>query len=236
MNAPLPRIIGTAALLAVFCIGTEYARHRGGATKDISLPDTKLEAMPQQFGVWKGEASEVDERLFRVIGADEVISREYTNSVGKKLTVHAAVFGDYFRGVPHPPTVCYPSAGWIQNNREEVVLEAPNVPPATTQMVTYEKEGTRYIVMFWFQMGDQVFTDDQGLGDARRALRTNATWPAIVKVLLQTQISNPEQDEQRLKDFGSQVYAWTSQLQNVRTPATSTDSDEGASSTQAEAE
>ena len=172
MNATLPRIIGTGALLAVFCLGTEYLRHLGGATKDITLPETSLETMPRQLGSWSwdGKETEVDDRLFRVIGADEVVSREYTNSVGKKLTVHAAVFGDYFRGVPHPPTVCYPSSGWVQTERKEVVIEAPGVPPAATQVITYDKEGNRVLVMFWFQLGDQVFVDDQGLG--RRASGT----------------------------------------------------------------
>ena len=235
MNAPLPRIIGTAALLAVFCLGTEYLRHRGGAAKDISLPETSLETMPREFGAWKGEDTEVDDRLFRVIRADEVVSRKYTDSVGKELTAHLAVFGDYFRGVPHPPTVCYPSSGWIQIDRREVVLEPPGAPPAPTQVVTYDKEGTQVLVMFWFQLGDQVFTDDQGLRDARRALRTNATWPAIIKVLLQAR-GTSEQDRQRLKSFGAQVYAWTSQLQNVRTPMPSADSDEEASAARAEAE
>ncbi|MCX7424614.1 MAG: EpsI family protein [Planctomycetia bacterium] len=238
MNAPLPRIIGAGALLAMVCLGTEYLRYRGGATKDITLPETSLQTMPGQFGSWSwdGKETKVDERLLRVISADEVVSRMYTNSVGKVLTMHVAVFGDYFRGVPHPPTVCYPSSGWIQTNEKEVILEAPGAPPAPTRVITYDQAGERVLVMFWFQLGDHVFTDDQGLNDARRVLRQNATWPAIVKVLLQTKITNPEQDEQRLKDFGARLYAWTSQLQNDRTPAPSTDSDEEAPAAAAQAE
>jgi EpsI family protein len=241
MNGPLPRIIGTGALLALFCLGSEYMRYRGGANKEIVLPEISLETMPREFGPpgrswsWNGKEMEVDPYLFRVIGANEVVSRSYTNAASKELTVHAAVFGSYFRGAPHPPTVCYPSSGWIQTDRKDVVLEARNAPPAPAQMIAYDKEGSRVLILYWFQLGNQIFTDDQGLSDARRALRQNPTWPAIVKVLLQTQITNAELDEQRLKDFGAGVYAWTSQIQKVQTPTPSAEADEAVPAAEAEA-
>ena len=214
MKSTLTQVIVAVVLVAVFAVGTKIMRVRGGATKDISLPETKLETLPTTLGYWKGEDATVDPKVFRVIGADDVLNRSYKNPAGKETTLHAAVFGDYFRGVPHPPTVCYPGVGWTLMEQKDVPITGPDGSKHPVRAVTYDMEGTRILIVFWYQLGSHVFTDDAGLQEARRALRTRETWPAVVKVLLQTKVGNPEQTESQLVEFGSQVYAWTSQLQN----------------------
>ena len=213
MKSTVTRMTIAAALVVVVYFGTDYVRRVGGVTKDIALPETKLETLPMQLGNWKGEDTELDTRIFRKIGAEDVVSRLYRDPLGKEVTLHGAVFGEFVRGVPHSPTVCYPGNGWTKIEQKDVDIEIPNEPAISARAITYDMEGRRILVMFWYQLDDQIFRDNAGLEEARRALRERKEWPAILKVLLQTSVNNPERAEARLVEFASTLYKWTKDLQ-----------------------
>jgi len=213
MNNLMTKIVIAAVALVALAAGTIYLQFKIGMNRDIELPKKTLDELPMQFGSWKGEIQPIDEEIFKAIEGCEATDRTYTNPTGESATLHAAVFDTLWLSVPHPPLVCYPSAGWITQTTKEVELKGPDGQPATVRVITFDKHGRRTMVMHWYQSGDAVFYDDAGLLRSKKRYRTRKTWPALIKVLLQTDATNTQQAQQRLTKFASQVYDWTSQMQ-----------------------
>lgn len=64
------------------------------------------------FGEWKGETREMDPEIARNTGADQVVTRRYTNSnTGVTIDV-ILLFGPARYMFIHAPTTCYPKAGF----------------------------------------------------------------------------------------------------------------------------
>ena len=81
---------------------------------DSALPEMKAQDLPTTLGEWKGEDVTLDPDVFRRLGAETTVDRNYSDGHGGVASVHVAVFQNPRRiiGLPHPPEVCYPAAGW----------------------------------------------------------------------------------------------------------------------------
>lgn len=218
MNSPLNKIIVAFVLLVLFLLGTSYMYFRIGYFKGIEKPRVPLSELPRQLGDWKGEDRETDERMFRATQASEVQSRAYSNASGKTVTLHMATYFDFWYDVPHSPLVCYPSSGWttVRTTNEELQMaDTPSgTPPLNAAFALFEMEGRHELILYWYQLGEQTFSDNQGLREAQKKVRNLKAWPSLVKVLLSTEASNSEIARKRLIEFGSRVYGWSSQMQN----------------------
>jgi EpsI family protein len=216
MKGTAIRLVIIIVLLAAIYAGSIWAERAGGWAKEIVLPQRSITELPMQLDGWSGESVEMDERIFRKTHAEEVVSRLYRNKADKQMTVHGAVFGIVTRKMPHPPTICYPASGWTTIKSDgQLVLDVSDGDPVTVRLLTFDMEGNRILVAFWFQMGDHIVVDDPGLRSARVAIRDSGveTWPALIKVMLQTSVGNSGRSEARLQEFASLVYAWTKDIQ-----------------------
>ncbi|MBN1589437.1 MAG: EpsI family protein [Pirellulales bacterium] len=213
MNNVTTKIIVAFVLLAVFAGGTFYIYGKLGVLKSAEMPCKQLAQIPKELGSWKGQDRPTEDRVFRAIGADNVLNRTYTNLAGKEITLHAAVRSDFPGILPHTPMVCYPSAGWIEKKASEEKLEMPGLPPVDAMFATFEMEGRRTMILFWYQFGEPTFHTSEGFDEAKQKLRHYEKWPCLIKVLLQTDMNNSEQAKKRLLDFASHLYPWTSQMQ-----------------------
>lgn len=231
MNKTTTWIILAVAVVAAVCVTTEVLRYLGGATKEVALPEAALASLPTELGPWTSEETDADEELFVIRDAGEVLNRVYRDPAGRTVSLHAAFYTSYFRVVPHSPMVCYPANGFTLIAQKDVELENPGEPTAHVRMATFEKDGSRSYVLFWFQLGSETFWESHGLEDARRTLRGLSEWPTIVKVLLTTQANNPEQAEAKLVEFAKLLYGWTSQLQKTATASAEAPAQPAAEST-----
>lgn len=216
MKGTIIRLVIIAVVLAAIYAGSIWAERAGGWAKEIVLPQRSVTELPMQLDGWTGEPMEMDARLFRATHAEEVVSRLYRNKADKHVTVHGAVFGTAPRNLPHPPTICYPASGWTTIKSDgELVLNEADGEPITVRTLTFDMEGSRILVAFWYQFGDHVIVNNPGLRSARVALRDSGVeaWPALVKVMLQTPIRKPERAEARMKEFASLVHTWTKDIQ-----------------------
>ncbi|HBO44592.1 MAG TPA: EpsI family protein, partial [Planctomycetaceae bacterium] len=163
------------------------------------------------------EQRETDERLFRAIGAEKVLSRRYVNPGGRELSLHMAVFNSRDDRMPHSPMVCYPSAGWTLIEQTTETLKVAGAPPLTIRLVTFEKEGRRSLVAFWYQFAEHSVFDEIGMREAKLDLRGNKNWPSLIKVLIDIDASNREQAKKHVVEFASLVYANSSRMQTGET-------------------
>jgi EpsI family protein len=213
MANPLTKIVIAFALLGAFGAGTFYLYYEIGRLKGVELPCERLAQLPKTLGPWNGKDHEIDKRMFRITQASEVLGRLYTDLGGNEVTLHMGVYGDFWYGVPHSPFVCYQGTGWIRVKTDPETLDVPGAPPLNIMFVTFEMEGRRILVGFWYQLGPLTVTDSPELREAQVKLRDCKKWPSIIKVLLQTDAGNADQAKKRLVDVASRVYAWSSRMQ-----------------------
>ncbi len=74
---------------------------------------------------------------------------------------------------------------------------------------TWEKEGQRVLVLYWFKLGEHFLFDRFEMGAVRWKMRGQKTWPALIKVLMQANTTDdPVDDEKALRGFAENIYKW----------------------------
>jgi len=174
----------------------------------IDLPDWSLEDFPEELGPWRAHESELDDRIFRKIGADQAKDWITTLPDGREASTHIAVFDNLDEGVWHYPANCYGAAGWRNLETHEAELSADGAASRPVNISTWEQGGRRVKVLYWYQLGEQTIFGRFDLGKARLALAGRETWPPLVKVLLQTSAEDPADAETQLLDLGSRINRW----------------------------
>jgi len=195
---------------------------------EVVLPDWNLDELPLALDGWEGEVSELDERLFRRIGADAVADRMYENRQGDAVSAHTALFKDFDEAiVVHLPSRCYRAAGWEQRDVEKRNLDVEGLPPITIEVSTWQREGQRVKVLFWYQLGNHTVLGRYDLSQARMALAGNEVWPAMVKVMLQTKADQKQAAELRLFDVARQIRRWLDEQSGSADPTPTDAASEG---------
>ncbi len=179
------------------------------ASGDVVLPDWNLDELPLEFPGWRGEASELDERVFRRTGAETVSDRVYEDRHGGAVAAHTALFQDFREAIEvHLPSRCYRAAGWEQRDAEVRTLDVAGLPSVRVEVSTWQREGQRVKVLYWYQLGEHTVLDRWDMGKARMALAGHDTWPAMVKVMLQTTADQRQAADLRLFDVAGHIRRW----------------------------
>jgi hypothetical protein len=182
---------------------------QGGMPTDIRAPYRDLNDLPFKLGDWKGEKAEVDPRMTDATEAYVVVDRDYQDGVNPPIRLHFNAMRRYFMGIEHQPQHCYTTHGAELVEKKPLELSLPDGSKFRAELMSLKEEDVPFLVLFWYQLGDQIVLDDDEQRTAREELRGQKTWPPLIKVLLQTTVRDAKQDEQRLTDFGKLVYAWT---------------------------
>jgi len=114
-----PSRVGPASILAcVLLLASGAARGWQASLVESALQAGRkvarldLETVPKTLGPWRGEAFKVDERIARVTGADQLVTRRYVNENTGSVVELILLYGPAADVFIHSPEVCYPSAGY----------------------------------------------------------------------------------------------------------------------------
>jgi EpsI family protein len=195
----------TLAMVAVTQL-PGFALHTSFVASKVRPPRHQLSELPLVIGPWTGTATELDPRIFAVVGADEQINRLYKNPAGATVTMHCATWTSLNPGMPHGPDLCYGSAGWKLAQSHTRVL--PDRPDVTVGVQKFERAGQQVVVVYWYQMDDRAFVDRSGWRRMRRAQWGHLEWPPLSKILLQS--TDAEDAEARLQEIATHVYDFIS--------------------------
>jgi EpsI family protein len=207
------RVFLVAFLVVTIQAGTTWVR-QNYVPSQVRLPSRNLNALPIQLGelgAWHGENAELDPEVFNAIGAHSVLERRYRDGL-QEVLVHSAVILDATSSVAHYPEVCYPANGWQIVSRKSVLLRVSGAPAVSARLLNLEREDQRIQVLFWYHLGEHSFVDRDSYRHARRAFWGEKTWPAVIKVMLQTSADDAQRGESQLREFGKLVLAETSKM------------------------
>ena len=143
------------------------------------------------------------------VGADVVVSRAYHDDMEQEVRMHVAVFGSKpDDGVYHAPTNCYPSSGWTLIEHSRAPMQVPGHKEQMVDLTTWEKKGEMVHVVYWYRMGDYSLFERVDMGKVRWALRGQATWPPLIKVLLETSAADKYAARVRILEVAALVQTW----------------------------
>jgi len=213
-NTTLRLWIVVALVLAAY--GVSFLVKAGAATPEVQLPDWTFREMPKQFSsqseIWRGEDAEMDPKVTAAIGAHSVVDRMYRDEKGYAVSMHTAIFANPAEGALHSPVNCYRGAGWAKITEMSAEIQVNDERSVPVNISTWERNGERVMVVYWYQIGEHVLFGRFDLGKVRWAMRGQPVWPAMVKVLLQTSAEGDLDDAKtRILDLAEQIGRWINQ-------------------------
>ena len=136
---------GRVALVCAILVGSGALRAWQANRIDRDLERGRdspivLKSLPMEFGPWKGEDTPLDPLIARGTGADQVVTRRYTNQNTGVRVEAILLFGPARDMYIHTPELCYPKAGYAQAaGPEEVRIKTGGGPDAPFRELVYSK-------------------------------------------------------------------------------------------------
>lgn len=214
-----PRIFWIVATLALVAAtqGAVVAVRAKYEPRLIRAPRAPMTDLPLTLGNWQADPQTagdigVDEKLFEAIGAQDVVTRNYTHPEGWTCSVHMAAWHETDEWLPHSPEICYPGAGYTLRNRSDDALL--NHPSERFRECEFVMPGSGFTAsaIYWYQMGERTYFNRDGSRPVRQSFWGTAERPPLVKVLIQC--SDPESAERDrcLKSLADTVYEFAATL------------------------
>lgn len=184
------------------------------APPEADLPGWTFKEMPYQLGVWHGEDTKMDPVTARGTGADIIVDRLYRDDTGVAVSIHTAMFRDPTDSMLHTPLSCYRGVGWVKLKESQENLQLSDDLTIPVLLITWERDGERIMVLYWYQLGEHVLFDRWDMGKLRFAMRGQAKWPALIKVMMQIPAPDIDDAKSRILAFAEIVAKWENQPQH----------------------
>ena len=212
MNSTAIRLYVVAAII-VATYGISRLVQAETEPPAVELPDWTFRALPLQLGNWHGEATKLDPKIAAATGADVLVDRLYRDGAGHAIYLHTARFVDAAVGVYHSPLNCYRSHGWRKLSGSDQNVPISGDSNIAVSLTTWENEQSkeRVIVIYWYQLGMHVLHDNFDLGVARWEMRSEPQWPGLLKIMLQTTVTESEESKTLILDFTECIAKWLNQ-------------------------
>lgn len=201
-------LFGISAFLLIVFFGLQYLEIRCKPAK-LAMPKESIENLPMELGKWTGEKSVLEEEIFEAVDAHAIVNRNYKNALGNSISLHMPMFTEHTVFTPHNPRHCYKGGGY--EILDDTVIDLPidaQTPSIKVRFMTLEKGSEHSQILYWYQLGSRVVTDDGGMRRARWEERWKEERSPVVKVLLQTSGKTEIEGETQLRSLAGPIYQW----------------------------
>jgi EpsI family protein len=202
------------AIVAIILTAYGVSRLVQAQTKppEVEMPTWTFRTLPLQLGNWTGEPTKLDPEIATATEADIIVDRLYQDDTGCMISLHSAMFTDPNAGVYHSPLNCYRANGWRKLDETRENLEISKDMTIPVALTTWEKEGQKVLVLFWYQLGEHVLYGRDDLGFIRwGSMRGQAKWPVLTKVMMQIALRDPVESQTKLLGLAQEIAKWLNQ-------------------------
>jgi EpsI family protein len=176
---------------------------------EVDMPDWTFRELPMRIGDWHGEEANMDPKTILATGAQTVVNRAYRDEAGHLVSIHTAMFNNPADGVIHSPMVCYRAAGWEKLGESKSSLQVSDKLAIPISISTWELQGKKVIVVYWYQLGNHVLFGRWDLGlKVRWSLAGKPKWPALIKVMLQIPVDEGKEPKSAILSLAKEVAKW----------------------------
>ena len=162
------------AIAAIILLGAVALNHR--FDRLVVLAASRGEAdradfaeFPPVVGKWRAETTELSERELELLDCDDYLRADFTDPAGSRVSVYVGYYTNPDRATQHPPTICYPGAGWREDYEGTVTLDVPGLEGGLPVTVTiFERDGQRELVAYWYSLSGYT--------------AANATWQKVARL------------------------------------------------------
>lgn len=207
-----PNIRFAVALLAMGLTIACMLFAESGYSGVVVTPEFHMEEIPLEVGGWHGRIEEIEDDVFRVLGAEAEISAEYEKTGEPDLFVHFALWSKssvITKSCPHHPNSCYGGQGWRPTESERITIDtaAGTVP---VQLTRFQRGFEAIVVAHNYRMGPHAFTTlDEG-DEVIRGLWGASEWPAVVKYMVQIPVTDLNAAVPIVKEISPALLDWSS--------------------------
>ncbi|MGD9125997.1 MAG: exosortase-associated EpsI family protein [Planctomycetia bacterium] len=217
-KAALGLVIG-AVMVVVLFVGRMIMKELSGANWPVRAMSLNFRDLPKQLGDWNTiESGELLPEVFDILGAVDAENRVFQNSRGDRVSYHGALFGEFWVAPAHTPFQCYPARGWEMLDQKTLEIPLSDGTIFKPTMVTFERNGAKALVLFWFQCGDFVVVNGEQQRRALEHYRPRKEWPSMFKVMLHIPMNANFQNDEPLKDLAVRIFEYTRTMQEGKAP------------------
>ncbi|MBN1587787.1 MAG: EpsI family protein [Candidatus Omnitrophica bacterium] len=188
---------GAVLLLALACILLARLSHTNTLAR---AKDT--ETLPRQIGLWQGNAVDVDERTFELLGTQDVLILEYEHPE-YGLAWLAAVQAAENRAAFHPPELCYVGSNY-EVQQKSVASVAHQKEESTVNRLLLTREGIPALLAYYWFVSDSKLQHNYYMEQIRLVSAQLAGRPAsglMVRVSVPVGEAGVNEAENRLQDL-----------------------------------
>jgi hypothetical protein len=196
------------ALLAAIVIAALFTGGRlvGGRATDAVAPPFDLKTMPMKIGDWSGRNPMPGEEFpDRPDDALSNVQRVYSAPGNHEVFAEVDTFAA--TGLVHPPEVCCRGSGAASIDSRSFTLHTAS-GDADARLLTFYQEGRRLHVLYWYQLGPNIFHDWPGFCRAKWSLGGEPHPLPLARVMIQIP-GGLAGAETRLRTFAEPLLAWT---------------------------
>ena len=203
-------LIAAGFLLLVVQAGA--SRMLNFSERRVAIPG--LHQVPMDLGAWKAEGEQsLDQSIVDYLKPDDYILRDYQGHTTMN------VFVAYFKSLektygPHAPRICLPGSGWLETSSKISYVNVPGpLQKIPVNQLTYEKQDSRILVLYWYQNNRDVWADEfwaklRLLPDLLKYQRSDVS---LVRLVASVHGLTPEPELRDSTEFAKLVYSDLSQ-------------------------
>lgn len=193
------------SILLITSVLTALATH----TENIA-PNKSFNEFPLNIGSWQGKASQLDEKIYNILGVEDYIMADFRNSPGKVINLYVGFYQSQKQGdLIHSPKNCLPGAGWniIDSAVIPIDLDTPILKKTKVIKLLLAKGGQQQVVLYWFQSRGRIIASEymQKIWLVVDSITKNRTDGSFIR-LISPVIKDEDTATNLLKEFATQLY------------------------------
>nr|WP_321399842.1 exosortase C-terminal domain/associated protein EpsI [uncultured Desulfobacter sp.] len=178
-------------------------------------PNRPFSQFPLEIGPWRGVTSQMDERIYNILGVEDYIMANFEKNPGQTVNLYVGFYQSQSKGdIIHSPKNCLPGAGWniIQNSVIPINLPKSGKTIKIARLLL-NKDGQKQIVYYWFQSRGRIIYSEymQKIWLVLDSISKNRTDGSFVRLIAPVRTTETEA-EVILTQFADEIYPLLNQF------------------------
>lgn len=190
-------LVSTAGLTTLFSHSERIKPHR------------PFSQFPLVLGPWQGVTSQMDEKVYNILGVEDYIMADFSKSPGQSVNLYVGFYQSQSKGdLIHSPKNCMPGSGWniIQSSVIPVALPKSGKTIKIAKLLL-ANGAHKQVVYYWFQSRGRIISSEymQKIWLVLDSIMKNRTDGSFVRLVAPVTESEAEA-EALLTQFADDVY------------------------------